>query len=117
MKEVWKDIKDYEGKYQISNLGRVRSLIYKNNANGKIYSRIKILKAFKDNKGYKRIYLKMWKRKNAQIHRLVAQAFIENPNNKPQINHKDKNKENNNVNNLEWVTNSENQLHRYRFKE
>lgn len=113
MVEIWKDVKDYEGKYQVSNLGRVKSLIYKNNANNRIYKREKILKLFHDRNGYLRVDLKMGKRKNAQVHRLVAIAFIDNTYNKPQVNHKDKNKENNKVENLEWVTNGENQLHRY----
>lgn len=115
MEEIWIDISGYEGKYQVSNLGRVRSLIYKNNANGKIYKREKLLKQFYDRNGYLRVDLKMGKRKNAQVHRLVALAFIPNPLEKPQVNHKDKDKENNKVDNLEWVTNQENQLHRYRI--
>ena len=69
MEEIWIDISGYEGKYQVSNLGRVKSLIYKNNANGKIYKREKLLKQFYDRNGYLRVDLKMGKRKNAQVHR------------------------------------------------
>lgn len=96
MEEIWKDIKDYEGHYQVSNLGNVRSI--KNNK--KI-----LLKPYKNVKrsGYLEVYLRLpGSKKTFKIHRLVAQAFIENPNNLPQINHKDENKEHNNVNNLEW---------------
>jgi hypothetical protein len=64
-------------------------------------------------KGYLRVYLyKNGKRKHHKIHRLVAKAFIPNPNNKPQVNHKDGNKKNNSITNLEWVTDEENKLHR-----
>ena len=64
-------------------------------------------------KGYLRVYLyKNGKRKHHKIHRLVAKAFIPNPNNKPQVNHIDGNKQNNSITNLEWVTDEENKLHR-----
>ena len=102
MSEIWKDIKDYEGHYQVSNLGNVRSI--KSN-------KIKILKPFKNTAraGYLEVYLRLpGSKKTFKVHRLVAQAFIENPNNYPQINHKDENKENNCVNNLEWCDNDYN---------
>ena len=98
-KQIWKDIPGYEGLYQVSNTGKVRSLIY-------AYSgKTRVLKqATKDN-GYKVIGLnKNGKRKVYHIHRLVAQAFIPNPLNLPQINHKDENPSNNTVWNLEWCT-------------
>lgn len=99
--EVWKDIKGYEGKYQISNTGRVRSMCN----NGKKREEPFILKPIKHYKGYLRVYLwKNSKQKTFLIHRLVAEAFIPNPNNYLEINHKDENKQNNNVNNLEWCT-------------
>lgn len=99
MEEIWKDIEGYEGKYQVSNLGRVRSLNY--NHTGEI----KLLKQYTNKKGYKQVELsKNGKGKNYLVHRLVTIAFIPNPNNLPIINHKDENPSNNNVNNLEWCT-------------
>lgn len=99
MKEIWKDIPGYEGSYQVSNLGRVRSLNY--NHTGEI----KLLKQGTDKKGYKRVSLyKNGKEKKYPVHRLVAITFISNPNNYKEVNHKDEDKSNNNVNNLEWCT-------------
>ena len=105
-KEIWKDIPEYEGLYQVSNLGSVKSLIND------------ILLKFGDNgNGYKFVNLsKKGKAKGYYVHRLVAVSFIEVPINKMEINHKDLNKENNLLSNLEWVTKSENQLHRYKHK-
>lgn len=98
MKEEWKDIKGYEGKYQVSNLGRVKSLDYQ----GK--KREIILKPG-INKGYYQVGLYKYAMcKSLYIHRLVAETFIENPNNLPCINHKDENKLNNRVDNLEFCT-------------
>lgn len=105
-KEIWKDIPNYEGMYQISNLGNVKS-IYKNGNTKILTGGIK--------KGYRQVILvKNKKRKYASVHRLVAETFIPNPNNLPQVNHKDGNKSNNNVDNLEWCTQSENQIHAYK---
>lgn len=87
--EKWLSIKDYEGLYEVSNLGRVRSLI----SNGLI------LKQSKDKNGYHVVSLK---RKSFRVHRLVAIAFIPNPNDLEQVNHKDEDKSNNTVHNLEW---------------
>lgn len=99
--EVWKDIEGYEGLYQVSDKGRVKSL-----GNGKSgNSKKKILKASKTGGGYMLVNLcKEGNIKHYTIHRLVAQAFIDNPDNLPEVNHKDENKENNAVNNLEWCT-------------
>lgn len=97
--EEWRDIQEYEGLYQVSSLGRVKSL-GKGNSNN---SKEKILKLDKNYKGYLQINLyKDGKLKHYRVHRLVANAFIPNPNNYEEINHKDENKENNCVENLEW---------------
>lgn len=111
MKEEWKDIPGYEGLYQISNLGRVKSLARKvktKNGNYQGYNE-KILKTRK--KGYCIVSLcKDRKIKGMQVHRLVAEAFIPNPENKPYVDHIDTNPQNNNVNNLRWCTQKENCL-------
>lgn len=100
--EEWRDVIGYEGIYKVSNFGRVKN-----------HRRIKSQQA--NNKGYMIVHLS----KNAKlrwclVHRLVAQAFIDNPDNKATVNHKDGNRANNNVNNLEWASYSENNLHSYR---
>lgn len=108
MKEIFKDIKDYEGIYQISNLGRIKSLHN--------YRKNNILKP-KIKKGYYQIGLrKDNKRKWYSVHRLVAQTFLPNENNLPQVNHRDENKLNNNVNNLEWCSVSYNNCYGTRIK-
>ena len=118
MEEIWKDIKGYEGLYQVSNLGRIKSLDRKARIQNGAYRQVKgrivpIRKGEKTNYPFVGL-TKNHKSKMLRIHRLVADAFIPNPNNLPQINHKDGNKTNNNVNNLEWCTPSENCLHAYR---
>lgn len=112
MEEIWKDIKGYEGSYQVSNLGRVKSvgrLIERNGTEDFYYIKERIRKPIKNNRGYLCVMLsKHCLSKGFQVHRLVAQAFIPNPDNLPQVNHKDENKENNCVDNLEWCTNEYN---------
>ena len=103
--EEWKDIQGYEGLYQISNLGRVKSLARykKNNLGSKSLIGETILKQAKSNRGYLRIHLcKNAHKKAFSVHRLVADAFVPNPNNFTEVNHKDENKENNYADNLEW---------------
>lgn len=102
-KEIWKDIEGFEGKYQISSMGRVKSLNFKLTGKEQIMS-LKVNKY-----GYKQILLyKDKKYKTFLIHRLVAQAFIPNPENKPEIDHINTNKTDNRVENLRWATSKEN---------
>ncbi len=118
MQEEWKDIIGYNGKYQVSNFGNVRSTDrYYRQDNGKGFEsehlyKGKMLKPFYTERGYKRIGLSQkGKVKYYTIHKLVAMAFISNPNNLPQVNHKDGNKENNKVDNLEWCDSIYNNRH------
>lgn len=107
MQEIWKDIEGYEGLYQVSNFGRIKSLIHYDVENG--YKKKEHIINEWINRGYMSVSLsKNKKHKNFYIHRLVAIAFIENKNNKPFINHIDYNPLNNHVNNLEWCTQKEN---------
>lgn len=94
MKEIWKDVVGYEGLYQVSDKGQVKSL-----------RRNKILSPINNGKNYMAVILtKNGQNKYCKIHRLVVEAFIPNPNNLPQVNHKDENKQNNCVDNLEWCS-------------
>ena len=116
--EVWKDIKNYEDCYQVSSYGRIRSKDreflrpYKDDF--RIYRRSgKVLTPYPTPKGYLLIDLKS---DTKVVHRIVAEHFIENPENKAQVNHKDNVKSNNHIDNLEWVTNQENMTHGQQFK-
>ena len=104
IKEIWKDVKDYEGLYQVSNLGRVKSLERKSwNGYKWFIKKERILKPRPLKAGYLKVSLsKDGIVKDFLIHRLVAIAFIPNPNNLPEVNHKDENKGNNWYCNLEW---------------
>ena len=106
MQEIWKDIEGYEGMYQISNKGNIRSLNYNHT------HKIKKLSQETTDRGYKRIVLRY--KRTAQhflIHRLVANTFIPNPYNKQEVNHKNGIKTDNSVDNLEWVSCKENVNH------
>lgn len=103
--EIWKDVPGYEGLYQVSDQGRVKSF--------KRYKHGKVLKQGFSTKGYRQVQLsdrEMVPRYHG-VHRLVALAFIPNPENKPQVNHKDLDKKNNDQENLEWSTGQENVDH------
>ena len=99
--EVWRDIKGYEGIYQVSNMGNVKNIKFN-----------RIIKPFTQGAGYLRVDLsKENTRIRSLVHRLVAKTFIPNPENKPEVNHIDEDKTNNRIDNLEWCTRKENLNH------
>lgn len=106
MKEIWKDVKDFEGLYQISNIGNVRSIGWYNydlrSKTKKYISKIRNLKTIED-RGYIKLHLsRNGKRTTKYIHQLVAVTFIPNPNKYREVNHIDSNPSNNLISNLEW---------------
>lgn len=104
--EVWKDVVGYEGLYQVSNMGRIRSLDREIKCSNSVrFYKGRVLSCGKDNHGYLRIILAVaGKHRCRQVHRLVAEAFIPNPNGLPEVNHKDENPLNNCADNLEWCS-------------
>jgi len=111
MEEIWKDIKGYEGYYQISNMGNVKSLEHTvTKSNGVVQIRKeRIMNKRESTDGYYIAKLNMNNHsKSIAIHRLVAQHFIPNPDNLPEVNHIDTNRKNNRVDNLEWCTHKDN---------
>jgi hypothetical protein len=114
MIEMWKDIKGYEGLYQVSNFGRVRSLdhIIITKCGNSMLIKGRMKKPTSDSNGYMVVNLQSRESKKLfKVHRLVAQAFIPNENCKPEVNHKDGKHDNNCVSNLEWCTSEENIKH------
>ena len=110
LEEKWKPVKGYETEYEVSNLGNIRGKERKNTVGRKIAQRI--LKLRNDKDGYKDVALyKDKKMKRHKVHRLVAIAFIPNPENKKEVNHINGDKSDNKVCNLEWVTSKENTTH------
>jgi hypothetical protein len=117
MEEVWKDVVDYEGLYEVSNLGRIKSCdrFVKHPKGGRKFIRGKIKSLSKDKDGYLRVCVcKEGKEKGMSVHRLVCMSFIKNIENKSQVNHKNGLKYDNRLDNLEWSTNQENQIHAFR---
>lgn len=122
MIEEWRDIVGYEGWYQASNFGNIRSLsreVCGKSRHGNLFTRFTKAKTLKPKRGGNTDYWYVSLCKNNEvkyqsIHRLVAIAFIDNPECKAEVNHIDGDKQNNSIHNLEWTTRSENLLHRYR---
>jgi hypothetical protein len=113
--EIWKDVKGYEGLYQVSNLGRVKSLDRIDCVGKRQYSRF--LKQSYNHKGYKNVVLTSnSKSKTFFVHRLMALCFILNKDNKSQVNHVNGIRDDNRIENIEWVTERENSCHRYKNK-
>ena len=113
MKEIWKDIKGYEGLYQVSNTGKIKRTRFVNKNTNRKQERLKVFKLSKD--GYFLVALyKNSKGKFFRVNRIVAETFLLNTDNKPEVNHKNGIKTDNNVEKLEWTTRSANHLHRAR---
>lgn len=115
VEERWRPIKDYEGLYEVSSKGKVRSIartVIESTTNKKKYIKERLISFGDNGNGYK--FCHLWKNNKSKryyVHRLVAETFIPNPNNLPQVNHKDLNKDNNTIENLEWINDADNKLH------
>ena len=112
--EIWKEIEGYKALYQISNYGRIKSLSHINNL-GRVRPECILGNRLSDRGYHTAVLYNNGKPKSFRVHQLVAKAFIDNPFNKPHVNHLDGVKSNNFVNNLEWVTISENQNHAFQI--
>jgi hypothetical protein len=110
---MWKDIKGYEGLYVVNERGEIKALKRKVKKGNSYVTKPEVYLKLKENeKGYLKVRLsKNGKAKTYRVHRIVAEAFLENPNNYKEVNHIDENKTNNNVNNLEWCTREQNIEH------
>ena len=109
--EIWKDVIGYEGLYQVSNLGNVKRIGFFSGVNKKYLNNYNLI-PMDNGKGYLRIKLtKNNKSKRVMLHRIIAEAFVDNKLNKPFVNHINSNKKDNNIENLEWCTQSENVKH------
>ena len=113
---MWKEVKGYENLYEVNENGIIRSIphLRKNGVNGSYINKGRIMKQRINTSGY--LVLRLSKNgvvKNEFVHVIVAKAFIPNPHNLPQVNHKDENKLNNNVDNLEWCDNKYNQIYSF----
>ena len=120
MEEIWRPIKEYEGYYEVSNLGRVRSIdrvVVDTVRNCERLLKGKVLIQRDNGNGYKNVtFCKEHKLYNKYVHRLVAEAFLPNPDNLPQVNHKDEDKSNNRVDNLEWCSQLYNNIYGSRME-
>lgn len=118
MQEIWKDIPGYEGRYQITKCGAIRSLVQANSHGGGVKARkIPLLrKSHLNTSGYLHVRLQIdGTHSSISVHRLVALTYMANPNNLPEVNHIDGNKLNNCIENLEWCSSSNNQRHAYKL--
>ena len=107
MQEIWKDVVGWEGKYKVSNFGRVESQNYR-----RIKGKRNVMAFSVNSHGYSSVNLtRNGEHHLKRVHRIVAEAFIPNPDNLPEVNHKDGDKSNNRVDNLEWTDRSRNQKH------
>lgn len=113
MKEVWKNIDGYENEYMVSNLGRIKSLSRNVRTKGGVFRKTKE-KILVNQMGTHYLQVSITRKKTCLVHRLVAKAFVPNPENKPAVNHKDGKKHNNRYDNLEWCTHSENEIHSFK---